>query len=331
MSSSSPVVTIFGGAGFVGRYVARRMAKSGWRVRVVTRRPNEALFVQTYGTVGQVLPIIGNLRHDGSIRSAIRGADAVVNCAGILAESGKQSFDAIHAEGAAKIAEIAAKEGVPTLVHISSIGASSESTSQYSRSKAKGEALVQTAFPDAIILRPSIVFGTEDEFFNRFASLAKMSPVLPIFGADTLFQPVYVDDVAAAVENALTKGAAPGVYELGGPETASFRDLIERMLEIIQRRRLITVLPWWLAAIKGNFFDVAGKMTLGLFSMPFTRDQVESMKVDNIVSKDARGLADLGVEATPMEAILESYLYPYRPSGQYAEITASARNMRSQE
>lgn len=327
MSTSSPVVTIFGGAGFVGRYVARRMAKAGWRVRVVTRKPNEALFVQTYGSVGQVRPIIGNLRHEGSIRAAVRGSDAVVNCVGILAESGKQTFDAIHAEGAAMVAEIAAEEGVPALVHISSIGASQESTSRYAKSKAEGEALVLTAYPDAIILRPSIIFGTEDEFFNRFATLAKLSPVLPIFGADALMQPVYVDDVAAAVEAALTKGAASGVYELGGPEVASFNDLIIRMLRIIQRRRMIMVLPWWLASFQGKFFDLAGKMTFGLFNMPFTRDQVESMKYDNVVSDSSKNIVDLGVEATPLNAVLEGYLYPYRPSGQYAKITASAKNM----
>lgn len=327
MSTSSPVVTIFGGAGFVGRYVARRMAKAGWRVRVVTRKPNEALFVQTYGSVGQVRPVIGNLRHEGSIRAAIRGADAVVNCAGILAESGKQTFDAIHTEGAAMVAEIAAEEGVPALVHISSIGASVESTSRYAQSKAEGEALVQTVYPDAIVLRPSVIFGTEDDFFNRFATLAKLSPIVPIFGADTLMQPIYVDDVAAAVEMALTKGCEPGVYELGGPETTRLNDLIIRMLAIIQRRRIVMVLPWWLAAFNGSFFDIVGKMTFGLFNMPFTRDQVESMKYDNVVSDGSKNLATLGVEATPMDTVLESYLYPYRPSGQFAEITASAKNM----
>ena len=331
MSTSSPLVTIFGGAGFAGRYIARRMAKAGWRVRVVSRRPNEALFVQTYGNVGQVLPVLGNLRYESSVRAVIKGSDAVVNCVGILAENGKQSFDALHADGARMVAAIAAEEGVGALVHVSSIGASAESTSKYARTKAEGEAQVQALYPDAVILRPSILFGPEDDFFNRFASLSKMTPVLPIFGENTKLQPVYVDDVAAAVENVLIKGAEPGIYELGGPDVESFRDVITRMLGIIQRRRLVVNLPWGLAAIKGRTFDIMGKMTFGLFRMPFTRDQVEAMRTDNIVAEDAKTLADLGVEATPMDAVLESYLYSYRPSGQFAEITASAKNLRVQE
>ena len=307
------------------------MAKAGWRVRVVTRRPNEALFVQTYGAVGQVTPVLGNLRFESSVRAAIKGADSVVNCVGILAESGKQRFDAIHADCAGLVAAVAAEEGVRKLVHLSSIGANAESTSKYARTKAEGETQIRAVFADAIILRPSILFGTEDDFFNRFASLSKMMPMLPIFGENTNLQPIYVDDVAAAVENALTRGAAPGIYELGGPDVESFRDVISRMLKLIERRRMIVNLPWWIAAIKGSVFDVMGKMTFGLLRMPFTRDQVEAMRKDNVVSEDSRTLADLGVEATPMEAVLESYLYCYRPSGQYSEITASAKNLRIQE
>ncbi len=331
MTTSAPLVTIFGGSGFVGRYVARRMAKAGWRVRVATRRPNEALFVQTYGTVGQVRPVLANIRYEQSVREALRGADAVVNCTGILAEAGPQRFGAVHGEGAGVIAECAAEEGVRKLVHISAIGADADSPSKYQRSKAEGEALVSAVFPDAVILRPSIIFGTEDSFFNRFATLAKMTPILPIFGEDTKLQPVWVDDVAAAVEAALLKGAEPGVYELGGPEQESFRGLMNRMLGIIGRKRWVVNLPWWIARMKGSTFDVMSKMSAGLFKAPFTRDQVEAMQTDNVVSEDARGLHDLGIEATPMAAVLESYLYSYRPSGQYAEITASAKNLRPQE
>ena len=330
MSTNSPLVTIFGGSGFVGRYIARRMAKAGWRVRVATRRPNEALFVQTYGTVGQVLPVLVNIRYPQSVREAIRGADAVVNCVGVLEESGRQSFEALHADGAETIAKCATEEGVATLVHVSSIGADPVAPSKYLRSKAQGERLVSAAFPSAIILRPSIIFGTEDEFFNRFATLAKLAPVLPIFGEDTRMQPVYVDDVAAAAESAILNSADPGVYELGGPEVATFGELISRLLGVIGRRRWVFDMPWWIARLNGSIFGLVSKLSLGLVPAPFTRDQVESMTVDNIVSSGAKGLADLGVEATPMDAVLESYLYCYRPSGQYAEITASAKNLRPQ-
>jgi uncharacterized protein YbjT (DUF2867 family) len=331
MSTNAPLVTIFGGSGFVGRYIARRMAKAGWRVRVATRRPNEALFVQTYGVVGQVVPVLANIRYEQSVREAVRGADAVVNCVGVLEEGGRQTFEALHAEGAATIAKCAVEEGASALVHISSIGADPEAPSKYLRTKAEGEKRVREAFPDAVILRPSIIFGTEDEFFNRFASMAKLTPVLPIFGEDTKMQPIYVDNVAEAVEHVLLNGAASGVYELGGPEVATFGELIERTLGVIGRRRWVIDLPWWIARINGGIFGFFSKLSGGLIPAPFTRDQVESMTVDNVVGERARTLSDLGVDATPMDSILESYLYCYRPSGQYAEITASAKNLRTQE
>ena len=199
----SKLVTIFGGSGFVGRYVAQRMAKQGWRVRVAVRRPNEAIFVKPYGVVGQVEPIFCNIRDDDSVRAAMFGADAVVNCVGILEETGKNKFDAVQHEGAERIARIASEEGVQSLAHVSAIGADPESDSQYAKSKGLGEEAVRAAFPSAVILRPSIVFGPEDEFFNRFSAMARLSPVIPLFGAETKFQPVYVDDVAAAVEKAV--------------------------------------------------------------------------------------------------------------------------------
>ena len=194
----SKLVTIYGGSGFVGRYIARRMAKEGWRVRVAVRNPNDALFVKPYGVVGQVEPVACNIRDDASVRAMMHGADAVVNCVGILNRAGKNTFDSVQAAGAARIARIAAEEGVAHLVHISSIGADAGSDSEYQRSKAAGEAAVLAAFPAAVILRPSIIFGNEDGFFNRFAEMARMGPILPVVGADTRFQPVYVDDVAQA-------------------------------------------------------------------------------------------------------------------------------------
>lgn len=325
----SKLVTIFGGSGFVGRYIARRMAKEGWRVRVAVRRPNEALFVRSYGVVGQVEPVACNIRDDASVRAVMRSADAVVNCVGILNRSGKNTFDAVQAEGAGRIARIAASEGVVNLVHVSAIGADVGSDSDYARSKAEGENAVLAAFPSAVILRPSIIFGTEDGFFNRFAGMTRMGPVLPVVGAETRFQPVYVDDVAqAAVKGALGE-AAPGVYELGGPEVDTFRGLMGRMLKVIQRRRAVVNMPFFLANIMGFAFDAVQAVTLGLIeNKMITRDQVRNLRRDNVVSPGAKGLADLGITPTAMEAVLPEYLWRFRPSGQFAAIKDSAKNLR---
>jgi uncharacterized protein YbjT (DUF2867 family) len=325
----SKLVTIFGGSGFVGRYVARRMAKEGWRVRVAVRRPNEAIFVRPYGTVGQVEPILANIRDDDSVRAAIHGADAVVNCVGILAESGKNTFGLVQHHGAARVARMATEEGVGTLVHVSAIGADEDSESDYANSKALGEAAVLEAFPRAVILRPSIVFGPEDEFFNRFAQLTRFGPILPVVGADTRFQPVYVDDVAKAAVMGVAGQAAPGIYELGGPEVRSFRELMQQMLGVIRRRRLIVNVPFWIARIMGTVFDMLQAVTLGLFHNGLiTRDQVRNLRNDNVVTEGRSSFADLGIEPTAMELVLEDYLWPYRPSGQYAEIKESAANLR---
>ncbi len=324
----SKLVTIYGGSGFVGRYIARRMAKAGWRVRVACRRPNEALFVKPYGTVGQVEPILCNIRNEDSVRSAMAGADAVVNCVGTFDRRGRNNFDAVQVEGAGRIARIAAETGVGTLVHISAIGADALSDCDYARTKADGEAAVRAAFPDALILRPSIVFGPDDGFFNRFASMSRLGPVLPVVGAETKFQPVYVDDVAqAAVKGVL--GEASGTYELGGPDVASFRELMRRMLVVIRRRRLILNMPFWAARILGGLLDFGSLLTGGLIpNKILTADQVKSLRRDNVVSDGARGLAELGIEPTPMGAILPDYLWRFRPSGQYDAIKESARNLR---
>lgn len=323
------LVTIFGGSGFVGRYIARRMAKEGWRVRVAVRRPNEALFVRPYGTPGQVEPVACNIREDASVRAVMQGADAVVNCVGILNRSGKNTFDAVQAEGPGRIARIAAAEGVSTLVHVSAIGADAASDSNYSRTKGEGEAAVLAAFPSAVILRPSIIFGTEDGFFNRFASMSRMGPILPVVGANTRFQPVFVDDVAQAAVKGVLGQAAPGVYELGGPEVDTFRGLMGRMLDVIKRRRAVVNVPFWVANIMGLAFDALQAVTLGLIeNKMITRDQVRNLRRDNVVSPGARGLADLGIEPSSMEAVLPDYLWRFRPSGQFASIKESAKNLR---
>ena len=325
----SKLVTIYGGSGFVGRYVARRMAKEGWRVRVAVRRPNEAIFVRPYGVVGQVEPVQSNIRDDASVRAVMVGSDAVVNCVGILAESGKNRFDAVQNEGAARIARIAAEEGVSRLVHVSAIGADAEADSAYARSKAQGEAGVLAHMPSAVILRPSIIFGPEDEFFNRFASMSRLGPVLPVVGANTRFQPVYVDDVAQAAVQGVLGQAAPGVYELGGPDVNTFRELMQQMLGVIRRRKLIVNIPFWAASVMGFGFDMLQAVTLGLIpNKMITRDQVKNLRRDNIVSDGAKGLADLNITPTALEAVLPEYLWRFRPSGQYDAIKESAKNLR---
>jgi uncharacterized protein YbjT (DUF2867 family) len=324
----SKLVTIYGGSGFVGRYIARRLAKEGWRVRVAVRRPNEAMHVKPYGTPGQVEPVLCNIRDDASVRAVMQGADAVVNCVGILVEAGKNRFDAVQADGPGRVARIAAEMGVAQMVQISAIGADASSKSDYARSKALGEQAVLKHMPNAVILRPSVVFGAEDQFFNRFARMAQFGPILPVVGADTRFQPVYVDDIARAAVLAVQGKAAPGIYELGGPDVSTFRDLMQQMLDVIQRRRLIVNIPFPVARAMGFGFDMLNKITLGLVPAQITRDQVRNLARDNVVADGAKGFADLGITPISLESVLPDYLWPYRPSGQYAAIKASARNLR---
>ena len=324
----SKLVTIYGGSGFVGRYIARRMAKEGWRVRVACRRPNEALFVKPYGVVGQVEPVLCNIRDDASVRAVMAGADAVVNCVGTFDRGGKNNFDAVQNAGAARIARIAAEQGVATMVHISAIGADANGASLYAQSKGAGEAAVLAAFPTAMILRPSVIFGNEDGFFNRFAGMARMGPILPVVGGATRFQPVYVDDVAAAAVQGIT-GKAHGIYELGGPDVDSFKGLMARKLGVIRRRRLVLNIPFFVARIMATGLDFASACTLGLIpNKMLTRDQVVSLKSDNVVTPGAKTLADLGIAATGFDSVLPEYLWRYRPSGQYAAIKESAKNLR---
>ncbi|CUK14109.1 hopanoid-associated sugar epimerase [Ruegeria denitrificans] len=326
----SKLVTIYGGSGFVGRYIARRMANEGWRVRVAVRRPNEAMFVKPYGVVGQVEPILCNIRDDASVAAVMHGADAVVNCVGVLNELGKNEFDSVQAEGAERIARIAAEQGVARMVHISAIGADAASSSEYSRTKAQGEAGVLAHMPDAMVLRPSIIFGTEDQFFNRFAGMTRLGPFLPLVGAETRFQPVYVDDVAKAAVQGVLGQAEAGTYELGGPEVKSFRALMQQMLGVIYRRRVIIGIPFWAARIMAGVLDIVKFVSFQLFPNPIlTRDQLKNLRRDNVVSEDAKGFGVLGIEPATLESILPDYLWKFRPSGQYDEIQKSADNLRT--
>ena len=325
----SKLVTIYGGSGFLGRYIARRLAKAGWRVRVAVRRPYEAGFVRPYGTPGQVEPVFANIRDDASVRAAMAGADAVVNCVGTFDRRGKNNFDAVQHAGAGRIARIAAEAGVARLVHVSALGAATESRSAYCRSKAAGEAAVLARFPQAVILRPSVMFGSDDGFFNRFAGMTRFGPVLKLVGGDTRFQPVYVDDVAEAAVLGVTGAAAPGIYELGGPDTETLKQLIARMLAVIHRRRLVVNLPFWLGGLAGWALDLGSAMTLGLVTNGIlTRDQVRQLRSDNVVAPAAAGFAELGLRPTDMTAVLPSYLWRYRPSGQYDAIKDSAKRLR---
>ena len=324
----SKLVTIYGGSGFVGRYIAQRMARQGWRVRVAVRRPNDAHFVKPYGVVGQVEPVFCNIRDDDSVRAVMTGAEAVINCVGTFDAKGKNNFDAVQHEGAERIARIAAESGVARMVHISAIGASADAPSRYGQTKGLGEEGVLASMPNAVILRPSVVFGPEDQFFNRFAAMARMTPIVPLFGADTRFQPVYVDDVAAAAELGATGKAAPGIYELGGPEVATFRALIETMLQVIRRRRLVVGFPFWLGRILATVTGAVSALTGGLAPQPVTSDQLKELSRDNVVGENAQGFEALGITPTSLDAVLPSYLWMFRSSGQYAELKESARNLK---
>jgi len=309
------LVTVFGGSGFIGRYVVRRLAHDGWEVRVAVRRPDQALFLKTAGHIGQVTPVAANIRDAASVRAAVAGADHVVNLVGILFQAGPQRFDAVQAEGAGRVAEAAAAANAAGLVHLSAIGADPHSAAAYARSKAAGEAAVRQAFPGATIFRPSIVFGPEDQFFNRFAAMALVSPVLPLIGGGTTrFQPVYVLDVAEAVTRAVDDPALAGkTFELGGPRIYSFRELLQLTLAEIGRKRMLLSLPFPLAALQGALLQ----------SIPFMRpaltaDQVKLLKRDNVVGPQAAGFKELGMVPTALEPILPTYLDRYRPQGFYS-------------
>ncbi|MFG1359862.1 complex I NDUFA9 subunit family protein [Xanthobacter pseudotagetidis] len=315
---SDSLVTVFGGSGFLGRHVVRALAKRGYRVRVAVRRPDLAGFLQPLGFVGQIQVSQANVRFPDSVARAAEGSEAIVNLVGVLAESGRQSFDAVHVFGARTIAAAARSVGAP-LVHMSAIGADATSPSAYGRSKAEGETAVRELTPDAVIMRPSVVFGQEDEFFNRFAAMAQFSPVLPLIGGGaTRFQPVFVGDVAQAVLAAVDgKAKAGATFELGGPEVRTFRELMELMLHEIAARRLLIDLPFGLAHAMAYLTDWAP-------GAPLTRDQVAMLRSDNVVSEAAAKagltLEGLGVAPSALATVLPTYLWRFRKGGQFTRL-----------
>ena len=322
------IVTIFGGTWFLGRHIVQRLAHEGWGIRVATRRPELAGFLRPCGDVGQVVPVQANVRDEASIRRAVAGADAVVNLTGILYERGRQNFYAVHVASADRIARAAADAGAAHLLHVSAIGADAASPSEYARSKAAGENAVREAFPDATVFRPSLVFGPEDDFFNRFASMVRLVPVLPLFfermpkmkldglfltpefeAGTTRFQPVFVGDIAEAARRALDDDAAQGkTYELGGPTVYSYAELMALVARESGRKALFVPVPFFAAATMAKCLQFAP-------APPLTPDQVKLLRIDNVVAPDAPGLADLGLDATAAELILPTYLRDYRRGG----------------
>lgn len=323
MTARSPydtLVTVYGGSGFLGRHVVRALAKRHYRIRVAVRRPELAGYLQPLGRVGQIHAVQTNLRNAPSVEAAARDAQVVVNLVGVLFERGRQRFDSVHAYGAEQTALAAHAHGAH-MVHVSAIGANENSASAYARSKAKAEQLVLAAQPSAVIMRPSIMFGPEDDFFNRFAALARLSPALPLIGGGlTRFQPVFVGDVATAIADAADGNVRPGtIYELGGPDVRTFKELMQFVLATIERKRLLIPIPFFVARMQAMFLQYLPKPLL-------TPDQVELLRTDNVVSESAtaekRTLQGLGIEPEPIEAIVPSYLWRFRKTGQFRSRTA---------
>ena len=314
-SRNDTLITVFGGSGFLGRHLVRALAKRHYRIRVAVRRPDLAGHLQPLGRVGQIHAVQANVRHPGSVEAAARGADVVINLVGILYERGRQRFDAVQAFGTEQVALAAAAHGA-RMIQVSAIGADENSTSGYAHAKAFGEKAALAATPDAVIVRPSVMFGPEDDFFNKFAAMARILPALPLIGGGlTKFQPVFVGDVAEAIARAVDGQAKPGaIYEAGGPEVKTFKELMEYVLATIERRRLLVPIPFPLAKLMATFLQLLPKPLL-------TPDQVELLKSDNVVSdeavRDGRTLQALGIEPTAMESIVPSYLWRFRKTGQF--------------
>ena len=325
MSESTPgLVTVFGGSGFVGAQAVRALARQGWRVRVAVRRPALAQDLRILGDVGQIQPVRCDITRPEDVAAALKGAQAAVNLVGILFETPGRGFDTAHVEGGRNVAEACVAAGVGRLVQISAIGADVNAEGEYGRSKGQAEAAVRAIKPDAVILRPSIVFGNGDGFLNRFASMATMSPALPLIGGGlTKFQPVWVGDVAEAVARSVARPDAAGrTFELGGPEVWSFRQILEYILRETGRRRMLAPLPFFAASLIGSMAEITAAVGI---PPVLTRDQVVMLKTDNVVAPGAEGLAALGVEATGLEAIAPSYLWRYRRGGQFAEGPGAVR------
>ena len=324
-SFKSPNVTIFGGTGFLGRYIVSRLSKLGYIINIVTRTPNEAIFLKTSGNVGQVKITEGSFSNLSNLTSLFNTSDIVINCVGILNEEGDQTFKKLHTDIPEKLAILAKKNGVKKFIHISSIGANPKSDSKYSKSKGIAEVKILKAFPEAIILRPSIVFGSEDQFFNLFSQISCISPILPIVGGSTKFQPVYVDDIAKTVVGVL-QTEAPNlkknntIFELGGPEIISFNSLMVKMLSIIYRKKLIINLPFWLAKAMCPIILILNKLTFKKIPLLITEDSVKQLKNDNIVSKEYLSFKDLEIKPKSLDLILPSYLKRYRPRGNFSDL-----------
>ncbi len=315
------LVTVFGGTGFIGRQVVRALAKRGHRVRAAARNEGSGYRLRMLGDVGQIEVVQANVRDRASVERALDGAEACVNLVAVLYQHGRQTFEALHVEGARTIAECAAARGIKSFVQVSAIGADPEGPSAYARTKAQGEAAVRKAIPSAVIIRPSIVFGAEDHFFNRFGQMAAISPVMPVIAGETKCQPVFVGDVAAAIAKAATDPACAGqTYELGGPETYSFRELMELIKRETARKCVLVPVPGPLAGL----IALAGDVQALVMPPVLTSDQLKQLAVDNAVHEGAPGLADLGVAPARVESVVPSYLYRYRKGGQYADLTAPA-------
>ncbi len=321
-SNDDTLVTVYGGSGFLGRHLVRALAKRGYRIRVAVRRPELGFHLQPLGKVGQIHAVQANIRDARSVEAAARGASVLINLVGILQEGGRQRFDAVHAQGAERVA-LAAKALGARMIHVSAIGADENSEVGYARSKGAAERLVLAAQPGAVIMRPSILFGPEDDFFNRFAALARMSPVLPLIGGgQTKFQPVFVGDVAAAIADAVDGRLAAGAtYELGGPNVYTFKELMQYILTTIGRRRLLVSLPFFAAKIKALFLQFAPS------PLTLTPGQVDMLRTDNVVSDAAiaekRTLPGIGITPEPIEAIVPSYLWRFRRTGQFKSHTTA--------
>ena len=324
MSEAAPgLITVFGGSGFVGSQVVQDLARRGWRIRVAVRRPDRAYRLQTSGHVGQIQAVRCDATDPAQVEAALAGADAAINLIGILYEGGGRSFKALHVDAARNIAAACAAAGVDRLVHISAVGANPESASRYAGTKAAGEMAVREVKPDAVVIRPSIVFGAGDGFLNRFASMATMAPALPLIGGGrTRFQPVYVGDVAQAIARAVERTDAAGrTFELGGPEVLTFKEVLELILRETRRRNGLIPLPFFAARGIGSLAQLTG--VVGIAPV-LTRDQVVQLETDNVVADGAEGLAELGIEPTGVEAIAPSYLWRYRRGGQFSERPATA-------
>ena len=325
LDANSPIATVFGGSGFVGRYVVRRLVKCGWRVRVAVRKPNEALFLKTYGEVGQVEVKKCSIFDIHAVSACITGSILVINAtAGLLNETKKIRFKKYYIDGPELIARQCRKLKVKKLIHVSSVGVDCNSMNIYSRSKAIGEQKAIESFPDIAIVRSSLIFGHEDRFFNRYSSMACYSPFLPLIGGFTKVQPVYVDDIAQAIEKIAMAKNLKGVFELGGPEIFTFNEIIKKMLLIIRRKRHIFNISFGIARPLAMMFEIINKLSLRLFPIPFTQENVKQLKEDNVVSTNMRSFKDLDIKPQNLDTILPLYLYSFRPHGQYNEITESA-------